>query len=199
MAANVSVTHEKTLRQVILFIDPMHARADYAKLYFASRGWSPVTVSDPFDGLKAAREWRPRAVVIHDASAIGVDIATLSGGLRSNSASNAQIVLVAEPASKWLSTKCATLWDAVISPPFSAEQLLSILRHGPITAHSPADDGALYWSKRGEIACAKDSPDMASFRWRNEGWALIDSHYAVRRRYQCQHCSLGPFKRRSDR
>ena len=49
---------------------------------------------------------------------------------------------------------------------------------------------ALYWSIRGEVACAIHAPQLSSHRWSHERWAEIP---AVRRRngvrYQCQHCA----------
>jgi hypothetical protein len=50
---------------------------------------------------------------------------------------------------------------------------------------------ALYWSRRGEIACAIHTPAPGSPRWSDEGWAEVPvdalSRHAIR--YQCQDCA----------
>jgi len=50
---------------------------------------------------------------------------------------------------------------------------------------------ALYWSLRGEVACAVHVPGPASPRWSEERWAEIPAKVSSRRgsRYQCQHCA----------
>jgi hypothetical protein len=50
---------------------------------------------------------------------------------------------------------------------------------------------ALYWSVRGEVACATHVPGSGSQRWSEERWAEVPpqvrSRYGIR--YQCQHCA----------
>jgi CheY-like chemotaxis protein len=49
---------------------------------------------------------------------------------------------------------------------------------------------ALFWSRRGEIACADHAPDATSPRWREEGWVVIAVGAGKGRiSYRCQHCS----------
>jgi two-component system, chemotaxis family, chemotaxis protein CheY len=50
-----------------------------------------------------------------------------------------------------------------------------------------ADEG-LFWSRRGEIACALHAPSPDTSRWQEEGWSAIRRAHA-RIAYQCQHCS----------
>ena len=62
----------------------------------------------------------------------------------------------------------------------------------PATANPDAVDGfALYWSLRGEVACATHVPEQGSARWSEERWAEIPSNMRSRHglRYQCQHCA----------
>lgn len=56
--------------------------------------------------------------------------------------------------------------------------------------HGAGDADALFWSIRGEIACAAHMPPQDSHRWSEERWAEIPSEMRNRhgRRYQCQHC-----------
>jgi hypothetical protein len=49
----------------------------------------------------------------------------------------------------------------------------------------------LYWSVRGEVACATHMPGSGSHRWSEERWAEVPSEVRSRYRirYQCQHCA----------
>lgn len=55
----------------------------------------------------------------------------------------------------------------------------------------PSSLTLLYWSIRGEVACAEHTPDMEDPRWMVEGWAPIpvSSGHVQGSRYQCQHCA----------
>jgi CheY-like chemotaxis protein len=46
----------------------------------------------------------------------------------------------------------------------------------------------LFWSKRGEIACAQHAPSADSDRWSREGWQMVPDMEGRRIIYQCQHC-----------
>lgn len=46
----------------------------------------------------------------------------------------------------------------------------------------------LFWSKRGEIACAEHAPERQSSRWSLEGWQELPALEGRRITYQCQHC-----------
>jgi CheY-like chemotaxis protein len=49
--------------------------------------------------------------------------------------------------------------------------------------------GGLFWSRRGEVACATHAPDAGSAQWREEGWApMVRNGSNTRVFYQCQHC-----------
>jgi hypothetical protein len=54
----------------------------------------------------------------------------------------------------------------------------------------------LYWSKRGEIACAKHAPERDSPRRAQEEWAEITAFIGSTPEYQCQHCYPWPAGRR---
>ena len=61
----------------------------------------------------------------------------------------------------------------------------------PDAAVGPLYADALYWSRRGEVACLMHAPERDSQRWPQEQWAPMPTH-AMRRHgieYQCQHCS----------
>jgi CheY-like chemotaxis protein len=46
----------------------------------------------------------------------------------------------------------------------------------------------LYWSKRGEIACATHAPEPTSPQWNEDGWQPVPHIEGRRITYQCQHC-----------
>ena len=49
----------------------------------------------------------------------------------------------------------------------------------------------LYWSIRGEVACAEHAPDFEEPRWLCEGWDALptSSQRVAGKRFQCQHCA----------
>ena len=49
------------------------------------------------------------------------------------------------------------------------------------------DDG-LFWSRRGEVACATHAPAAGTTRWQHEQWSPVQ-RVATRVTYQCQHCA----------
>ena len=53
------------------------------------------------------------------------------------------------------------------------------------------DAHALFWSARGEVACAIHVPRQGHQRWTDERWAEIPPDVGSRygSRYQCQHCA----------
>jgi two-component system response regulator MprA len=58
----------------------------------------------------------------------------------------------------------------------------------------------LFWSRRGEIACASHAPGGDSQRWSAESWSPLPAGAGKGRvRYQCQHCPghAGPIGRAS--
>lgn len=54
----------------------------------------------------------------------------------------------------------------------------------------------LFWSKRGEVACADHAPRLEEPRWRAEGWRAILSPDMKRLAYRCQHCAGTPLGQR---
>jgi hypothetical protein len=53
------------------------------------------------------------------------------------------------------------------------------------------DVHALYWSVRGEVACATHAPGPEHQRWSDERWAPIPPEVDGRHgmRFQCEHCA----------
>lgn len=82
----------------------------------------------------------------------------------------------------------------VVHKPFEDVELLEAVQRACDQQQSPVHrtttmPSRLFWSRRGEIACAEHAPEADSHRWRDERWAPIppapDSHRIV---YQCQYC-----------
>jgi CheY-like chemotaxis protein len=57
-----------------------------------------------------------------------------------------------------------------------------------------ADDGMLYWSRRGEIACARHAPVQQSSKWTEELWQPMPDFGVRMAKYQCQHCEGVPLR-----
>jgi hypothetical protein len=72
-----------------------------------------------------------------------------------------------------------------------------------VVRHSIVEEpGDLFWSIRGEVACAGHVPPLDSRRWSDEGWRAIPpggARHGIR--YQCQHCApdRSPIARRRNR
>jgi CheY-like chemotaxis protein len=71
-------------------------------------------------------------------------------------------------------------------------QQIDSLRRAPL---APVQE--LFWSRRGEVACAAHAPAADSSRWQEERWSPVDGA-RTRVTYQCQHCpgSHGPISRK---
>jgi len=96
--------------------------------------------------------------------------------------------------------------DHVVQKPFVDEDVISALEHvrqpSFLSAATPVyttpEGVALFWSKRGEIACSEHAPDATSPRWQAESWRPMPVHTCSRQlSYQCQHCAghAGPIRR----
>ena len=75
---------------------------------------------------------------------------------------------------------------------FAVPGVYDVRADDPVTATPGSANGhALYWSVRGEVACAQHVPRPGSDRWSEERWAEVPSEVGSRRaiRYQCQHCA----------
>ena len=55
----------------------------------------------------------------------------------------------------------------------------------------PVSPTGLYWSIRGNVACAEHANNIEEARWDSEGWApLPHTSQGLRgRTYQCEYCS----------
>jgi DNA-binding response OmpR family regulator len=84
----------------------------------------------------------------------------------------------------------------VIAKPLDTAQLLRVIER--VCTRLPPDSD-LFWSRRGEVACANHIPANGSPRWTEEGWCRITSHVSRHQiAYQCQHCAAdrSPIARR---
>lgn len=57
-----------------------------------------------------------------------------------------------------------------------------------------SDDAHLFWSRRGEIACAAHAPAVGSATWAADSWQPMPDFGLRMAKYQCQHCEGGPLK-----
>jgi hypothetical protein len=56
----------------------------------------------------------------------------------------------------------------------------------------PASASGLYWSIRGQVACAEQAPQMDDPQWGADNWAPVpvSAGHIHGYRYQCQHCAI---------
>jgi CheY-like chemotaxis protein len=82
----------------------------------------------------------------------------------------------------------------VVHKPFEDAELLAAVERAcrtrqPIRVRAEVNTTGLFWSRRGEIACANHAPDPTSERWQEERWAPIPADAGQGRIvYRCQHC-----------
>jgi CheY-like chemotaxis protein len=82
----------------------------------------------------------------------------------------------------------------VVQKPFEDSALLQTIERAcrtrqPVRSPTGVDTGGLFWSRRGEIACAVHAPDATSEQWLAERWAPIPNGAGNRRIiYHCEHC-----------
>jgi CheY-like chemotaxis protein len=55
----------------------------------------------------------------------------------------------------------------------------------------------LFWSRKGEIACAQHAPLRESSQWMDDGWQEIQEVAGRRVKYQCQVCGRRAIQRQS--
>jgi CheY-like chemotaxis protein len=84
-----------------------------------------------------------------------------------------------------------------VHKPFEDADLLQAVQRAcralrpPPTArlHAITETTGLFWSRRGEIACAEHAPEADSIRWREEQWTAVPPGGPSRRIvYRCQYC-----------
>ena len=161
-----------------------------------SRDYRPIEAANGATGLRLLEESPSMSVVVVD-----LVLPRMSGWdfrrrqLRTRFASVPTIIISAQPLHP---TDLAMLRPAqVVEKPLDVEHLLATI--GRLSA-PVAPPLTLFWSKRGEVACADHAPVGDSTRWTRDGWCRMTS--AVGRRqivYQCQHCAAdrSPVARRS--
>lgn len=98
----------------------------------------------------------------------------------------------------------------IVRKPFEDAELLAAVQracliHQPVRATRPEPVAPpakqLFWSRRGEIACAEHAPSAQSPRWGAEQWAPIPTSARYQQIvYQCQYCPghRGPIRRTRD-
>ncbi len=78
---------------------------------------------------------------------------------------------------------------------FRRSQVLRETAIDPGDGVAPADPNALYWSRRGEIACGEHAPRHDNARWVADRWTAIDERAVERRiHYQCAICHGSPVR-----
>jgi CheY-like chemotaxis protein len=185
-------------RVVLLVDDNEDTKAMYAQSLEAS-GFSPLHVRSPLDGLKAAREFQPEAIVTALMFPGPLDGLALTRQLRLD-ARTAHLKIIILTGRAFTTDREAARragCDLFLTKPCAPGALVEALGKVGTTPVAPpppaAETFGLSWSKRGEVACPSHAPARDSDRWTAESWRLIPPSVVHGRvRYQCQHCASGP-------
>jgi CheY-like chemotaxis protein len=163
-----------------------------------SRDYRPIEAANGATGLQLLEESRSMSVIVVD-----LVLPRMSGWdfrrrqLRTRFASVPTIVISGQTLHP---DDLDLLRPAqVVEKPLDVEFLLATI--GRLSA-PVAPPSILFWSKRGEVACANHAPVADSTQWTEEGWCRMTSPFGRRQVvYQCQHCAAdgSPVARRSRR
>ena len=151
-----------------------------------ARDYRPIEAANGVTGLRLLEESRSVSVIVVD-----LVLPRMSGWdfrrrqLRTRFASVPTIVISGEPLQP---SDLDMLRPAeVIDKPVDIEALLDAVGRLSTPAAPPP---SLFWSKRGEVACANHVPVEGSARWTDEGWCRVSYDFGRHQiAYQCQHCA----------
>jgi len=154
-----------------------------------SRHYRPIEAANGATGLRLLEESRSMSVIVVD-----LVLPRMSGWdfrrrqLRTRFASVPTIVISGQPLHP---NDLNILRPAqVVAKPLDVEHLLATIGW---LSRPVAPPPSLFWSKRGEVACADHAPHPSSERWTTEGWARIPDSSVTSTaglpRYQCQWCA----------
>ncbi len=190
--------------RVVLLIDDNRETRDLYARALEEGGFSPLHVRSPLDGLKAAREFQPDAIVTAMVFPGPMDGLALTRQLRLDPRTSRLKIVILTGRDFNTDREAARRagCDLYLTKPCPADVLVSALQSiRPELGSVPTVvDSGLAWSRRGEVACADHAPERDSERWQAESWRVMPSEVAHGRiQYQCQHCAVGPIAHRRQR
>lgn len=182
----------------ILLVDDFEDGLDLYQEYLTYRGYRVIVARNGDEAVAQARAHAPDLIMmdIRMPRMTGYDAVRI---LRADP-SFGRVPIIALTAHAMEDERVAALaagFDELIAKPclpdqlvLAVERLLAIARPG---SEKPA--GALFWSKRGVVACAVHAPEPASETWNVQGWQRVP---AWRQRVkatvlQCQFCHGRPY------
>lgn len=151
-----------------------------------SRNYRPIEAANGATGLRLLEESRSLSVIVVD-----LVLPRMSGWdfrrrqFRTRFASVPTIVISGQPLHPH---DLDILRPAhVVEKPLDVEDLLETISRLSAPAAPPP---SLFWSKRGEVACADHAPVGDSTRWTRDGWCRLIGAFGKRQVvYQCQYCA----------
>ncbi|MDK1474946.1 response regulator transcription factor [Streptomyces sp. 549] len=111
----------------VLVVDDEAALADLLTMALRYEGWDPRAVGDGTEALRAARQWRPDAVLL-DVMLPDTDGLTLLGGLRRELPGVPVLFLTARDAVEDRIAGLTAGGDDYVTKPFSLEEVVARLR-----------------------------------------------------------------------
>jgi CheY-like chemotaxis protein len=182
----------------ILLVDDFEDGLDLYQEYLTYRGYRVIVARNGEEAVTQARAHSPDLIMMD------IRMPRMTGGdavrILRNDPSFGCVPIIALTAHAMEDERVAALaagFDELIAKPclpdqlvLAVERILAVARPG-----GEKSAGALFWSKRGAVACAVHAPEPASETWNVQGWQRVP---AWRQRVkgtvlQCQFCHGRPY------
>jgi two-component system, chemotaxis family, chemotaxis protein CheY len=172
--------------RVLVVEDDQSARSRLVTALGTS-GFQPVEAADGEEGLRKLRTEGPVSAIVLDLILPGLDGWTFrERQLRDPLLASIPTVVVSVRPLGARDLYALHVSEA-LQKPLDELQVLGVLERA---CRDDAGAPALFWSKRGVVACVMHAPAISSPEWEREGWAPLTSGSAYHRvAYVCQQCS----------
>jgi len=190
--------HECVSDVSILLVDDFEDGLDLYQEYLTYRGYRVIVARNGEEAVAQARAHSPDLIMMD----IRMPRMTGSDAVRilRTDPSFRRVPIIALTAHAMEDERVAALaagFDDLIAKPclpdqlvLAVERILAVTRPG---GEQPA--GALFWSKRGVVACATHAPTPASETWNTQGWQQVPAWRQTVKApvLQCQFCHGRPY------
>jgi CheY-like chemotaxis protein len=182
----------------ILLVDDFEDGLDLYQEYLTYRGYRVIVARNGEEAIAQARAHRPDLIMMD------LRMPVMTGGdatrvLRSDP-SLGRIPIIALTAHAMEDERVDALaagFDELIAKPCLPDQLVLAVERILAAARQPREKPplALFWSKRGVVACATHAPAPASENWEQQGWQQVPAWRQTVKLtvLQCQFCHGRPY------
>jgi len=185
--------------RTILLVDDFEDGLDMYQEYLSYRGYHVIVARNGEEAVAQARLHRPDVILLD----ISMPVMTGTDAMRVLRADPSFthvpiIALTAHALDGERQILLAAGFDELIPKPCLPDQLVYALERIFAALPKAPDDSApaLFWSKKGMVACATHAPAAGSPAWIAQGWQRVPpSQRAVGAAMQCQFCHGRPYVR----